>query len=990
MSEPKLISPLLDNFAMGDPISEHNGVRCCPAMEIGSDDKYIVKIVSTPASQTQLEALLLSGAYSDKEAALDYFKALAEGITEEAQTLQKLSQLEGFVPFERWQIEPMDDQNGFDVYLLSNYRLTLKRVFARSSMTHLGALNLGLDLCAALAVSRRMGYLYVNLKPDNIYLTADNEYRIGDLGFMNLQTLKYSSLPERYRSIYTAPEIADAFSNLNTTVDIYAVGLILYQAFNDGVFPVLDKNEDTTVLQPPAYADYEMAEIILKACAENPEDRWQDPIEMGQALVSYMQRNGAHDTPIVPQVVQEEIPSDEDEQSGVFEETETDKNIEPERNDEDIEAEQEQSQEIGQDTESITEASIYTEDNEGNLTFIDDSLDDETAPQDTIDNAGYEEVSEEVSEILNQADELIAHETPDPVVPPEPIEVPIPEPIPPESETEIEATLDGQEASEDSTDDETEDKVDTKTEQLDSDDPSCEDDRAPTKNASTAKAWIRNCLLALLALAIIVSGIYYYKNFYLQPIDAILLQEGDNGTLTVIVNSHIDESKLTVICSDTYGNQQKSPVADGKAEFTGLAPNAAYTVRIDINGFHKLTGDTYAAYTTPVETNIVQFSAVTGTEDGSVILGFTIEGPDANQWKVRYGTDDTNTQELPFTGHMVTINGLTVGSEYTFTLIPNEDLLVTGTDTIKYTASKIVKAESLYITGCINNTLTATWTAPADTSVASWTVRCYADAGYDQTVVVSETAVSFEGIDPTVAYTLEVTASGMSVNERAFAPANSITVTEFTVDNADPSRLILSWNPGQATPENGWVLLYTMNGSAAQELKCESGNRMNIFPIVPGTSYTFTLQTADGTPVLGGNLNYTTPAAENFVGYNVSTEYMEFMMCKTPSYSGWDRYDLSSSDYTSQFSVDEKASFLVRLRQEYDVSDDDILILYVIKDNSDNIVGIETDGGSWTSLWYRNYGEFDIPSLPNTPGVYSISVYFNGCITHTQEFTIVD
>ena len=43
MSEPKLISPLLDNFAMGGPISDHHGIQCCPAMENNTDDKYIVK-----------------------------------------------------------------------------------------------------------------------------------------------------------------------------------------------------------------------------------------------------------------------------------------------------------------------------------------------------------------------------------------------------------------------------------------------------------------------------------------------------------------------------------------------------------------------------------------------------------------------------------------------------------------------------------------------------------------------------------------------------------------------------------------------------------------------------------------------------------------------------------------------------------------------------------------------------------------------------------
>ena len=41
MSDPKLISPLLDHFAIGGAISDHDGVRCYPAMREESDDKYI-------------------------------------------------------------------------------------------------------------------------------------------------------------------------------------------------------------------------------------------------------------------------------------------------------------------------------------------------------------------------------------------------------------------------------------------------------------------------------------------------------------------------------------------------------------------------------------------------------------------------------------------------------------------------------------------------------------------------------------------------------------------------------------------------------------------------------------------------------------------------------------------------------------------------------------------------------------------------------------
>ena len=130
MAEPKLISPLLDNFDMGEPISQHDGVRCCPAMERNSDKKYIVKIVSIPASQVQLDALLLTGAFPTAEAAGVYFKELADGVADEAQVLKKLSDLEGFLPYEAWQIEPMVGETGYDVYLLSEYRRTLSRHLA--------------------------------------------------------------------------------------------------------------------------------------------------------------------------------------------------------------------------------------------------------------------------------------------------------------------------------------------------------------------------------------------------------------------------------------------------------------------------------------------------------------------------------------------------------------------------------------------------------------------------------------------------------------------------------------------------------------------------------------------------------------------------------------------------------------------------------------------------------------------------------------------
>lgn len=1004
MSEPKLISPMLDNFVMGDPISEHDGVQCCPAMEKDSDKKYIVKVISVPASQTKVDALILSGACADQEAALSYFKEISENITDEANVLKTLSALEGFLPAENWQIVPMEDGVGFDVYLLSQYRNTLQQTFRRSSMTHLAALNLGLDLCAALAVCRRAGYLYVDLKPGNVYLSGENTYRIGDIGFIKLNSLKYTSLPDRYRSEYTAPEITDAYASLNTTIDVYAVGLILYQAFNDGQLPNI--NESATELTPPAYADYEMAEIILKACAADPAERWQDPIEMGQAIVAYMQRNGAHDTPIVPIAEPEssdETPEDENAETaditaddaqeiGAFEKTEVDEEADcgdtadgqqPSESDVAAEAETDDTEQV-QDVE-ISPESIYTEDDEGNLTFIEDIGADETTPGAEASEIDYEEVTDEVSDMLQQADELIAHEAPDPVVQPEPIDVPIPPPLKIEEDTE--ESNEEETPAEDTQPEESDENVnDQQDADIQEQAEEAEDNIKPPKKAAV---WIRNTILIILALALIAGGIFFYKTFYLQTIDSILLETSDEGVLTVFVNSQVAEDKLTVICTDTYGIQVTSAVVDGKAVFNDLTPNSAYTVKVVVNGFHRLTGDTSAAYTTPTQTEIVQFTAVTGSEDGSVILSFTIDGPDCDQWEISYETSDDTIRYVPVTGHMVTLTGLPIGEEYTFTLAAKSDIRITGATTVTHTSSKVVTPKNLTVTSIVDNKLVAKWAAPEGVTVGSWTVRCYNDS-FDQTTVTQEATASFEIPDSAAAYTVEVTAAGMSVSERTYVDANSLSVKNFTINDTDPSKLVLTWESVDGTNNDGWVLTYSADGAASQEIPVQSENSVTISPIIPGCSYNISLQTNQGGNIIGGTHTYSAKQTDKFEGYGVSADHMEFLMCRTPAWSNWDRYDVPTYDFVTEFSIDEKMSFLVRLRHEYDTSEDNITTLFVIRNENGNVISADAQTRTWTDMWYRNYCELDIPSIPQTPGSYTVSTYFNGQLANITEITIVN
>ena len=324
MSELKLISPLLDGFSVGNPMSEHNGVRCYPAIKENTDKKYIVKVISVPASQTQMDALLLAGAYRDPADAMEYFQSISEDILKEAELLKTLSRLDGFLPYESWQIEPITRRRlGYEIYLAGSYKRSLEKYMKNHPVTHLEAVNLGLDMCAALTVCRDAGALYVALKPSNIFVSEKKEYRIGDLGFLQLDSLSYAALPEKYHSPYTPPELLDPMAAMNMTADTYALGMILYQLYNDGQLPVKELRALGEELPMPVNADYEIAEIIMKAVHLDPSQRWDDPRELGKALAAYMQRNTINDVPITLHV-----PSDIDSSDILI--TQTDDSVEGE------------------------------------------------------------------------------------------------------------------------------------------------------------------------------------------------------------------------------------------------------------------------------------------------------------------------------------------------------------------------------------------------------------------------------------------------------------------------------------------------------------------------------------------------------------------------------------------------------------------------------------------------------------------------------------
>ncbi len=947
MSEPKLISPLLDGFMMGESISDHNGVRCYPAIKENSDSKYIVKIISVPASQVQLDAFLLTGAYKDPAEAMDYFKALSDDIVKEAKILRKLSKREGFLTYEGCQVVPMEENElGYLIYLVSEYRQSVEKFCRRNSMTHLGAVNLGLDMCAALAICRRAGRIYVDLKPSNIFITEDKGYRIGDLGFADLANLKYTSLPAKYQSAYSAPELLDPMNTLNTTADIYALGMILYQIYNNGQLPTLETGSDEP-MPTPDNADYEMAEIIMKAIAADPDSRWQDPLEMGQALVAYMQRNAVNDVPITPPSA--DLPEEVEEADG-----------------EDGEAEP----------------------------VVDDSVPgEEDIPASTY------RMSDETVSMLDQADELLQA-------------VPIlvteeePEPKPeadgesaPDAEAEKPAAVAvapvKEPAAKPAKAKPAPKAAPAKTEAPKAESPAPErkPESKPEKNThKSGKGWIVAVVILLVLALLAVGGYGFYKHYYQQSVRGLTVQPYEDQA-TVVVDTEIDPALLTVICTDIYGSSQSLPLVNGQAVFTGLLPDTQYKIQLEITGFHELIGSTSTTFATPALTTISNFSATTGNEDGSVILTFDTTGLATEDWIIKYSAPEEETQSVSFSGTTVIINGLTVGKTYSFELLPAAELYMDGENTLEFTASAILLASDLTIADLSDNTMTVSWTAPEDATVETWLVRCYSDDGTMETLETSETTASFPNIDATKAYTVEVTAKGMTQSVRAHMTANPAVITGLNVNANDPAKLEIRWNFEGNAPEGGWIVLYSIDGRETKEvLRCDEPVAV-ISPKIPGATYHLTIQAANGSYIFNNKQSYTVAEAEKFYDsrYQFKSDYSTYSLCNTPTKENLKLNDLKKLGSATSFKLEKPISIVIKSVGHY-LMGGNVDVLYVIRDAEGNVITELTaeEQINWDKFWTGRYpyGILNIPKVPTETGTYTLHLYFNYNAVTSIEFTV--
>ncbi len=131
-----------------------------------------------------------------------------------------------------------------------------------------------------------------DIKPENVLIDGDIP-KIADFGLARSPRMGAisNSWDVKGTMHYMAPEQFIDFRKVGPTADIYALGKILYEAVEGKIGPGLVPLKQVGLTNPEGRFSKQIDDVVRKATAENPGDRYQTIAEMRTALTEAIHRS---------------------------------------------------------------------------------------------------------------------------------------------------------------------------------------------------------------------------------------------------------------------------------------------------------------------------------------------------------------------------------------------------------------------------------------------------------------------------------------------------------------------------------------------------------------------------------------------------------------------------------------------------------------------------------------------------------------------------
>lgn len=256
-----------------------------------------VKVITIPQNEAETASLSSLGVPSESTAS--YLRGVVDEFINEIQMMESLKGASNIVNVEDYKVVEKTDGIGWTIYIRMELLTPLKDHLDVKDPDEKEVIHLGCDICSALERCGKLHIIHRDIKPDNIFINAFGEYKLGDFGVARTLKGLTRGLSQKGTFNYVAPEIVRG-DTYNETVDIYSLGIVLYWLMNKRRLPFLQTGRQPIKpydieeanqrrisgekLPPPCEASARMAAVILRACDPDPKKRFASAALLKEAL----------------------------------------------------------------------------------------------------------------------------------------------------------------------------------------------------------------------------------------------------------------------------------------------------------------------------------------------------------------------------------------------------------------------------------------------------------------------------------------------------------------------------------------------------------------------------------------------------------------------------------------------------------------------------------------------------------------------------------
>ena len=265
--------------------------------DFGETYRAALKVITVPQNDAEIDSLRAEG--MSPEDIRRYYYSLVEELVREFAIMAKLKGTGNVVSYEDHRVIPHSDGFGWDIQIRMELLIPLMTYAKEHPFARRDVIRLGVDMCRALELCQKYNIIHRDIKPENIFVSENGDFKLGDFGIARSIERTMAGLSKKGTYSYMAPEVYTGAA-YGFNVDIYSLGIVLYRLLNrnrtpflpDPPEPITARNREEALVRRlsgeqmvmPYYAQGRLGEIVLKACAYNPNYRYESPTRMRQEL----------------------------------------------------------------------------------------------------------------------------------------------------------------------------------------------------------------------------------------------------------------------------------------------------------------------------------------------------------------------------------------------------------------------------------------------------------------------------------------------------------------------------------------------------------------------------------------------------------------------------------------------------------------------------------------------------------------------------------